>query len=79
MTFAEGIDPQGDIVGGYQNPDGTFHGLLLSDGGVASESAAPAMPGQTTESPKVVLPYNVRKLLQRRLPLGRFGAGLMRP
>jgi hypothetical protein len=34
---------------------------------------------ETTERPRVVLPENVRELLQQRLRFGRFGAGLMGP
>jgi len=47
--------------------------LDVSPEGVATEEDG------TTDGPRVVLPENVRELLQRRLGFGRFGAGLMGP
>jgi probable HAF family extracellular repeat protein len=79
FTFADGINPEGEIAGGYQRADGTYHGFLLSSSGAGIQVATSATAAQTNESQKVTLPDNVRKLLQRRLPFGRFGAALMRP
>jgi len=55
--------------------------------GIASAEFANSLAGNvnvttrsgTNESPRVTFPDNVRKLVQRRLRFGRFGAGPMRP
>jgi probable HAF family extracellular repeat protein len=70
LLEAYGINDSGLIVGlAYQNSTGDFHAFL----------AAPTR-GQwaISERPKVVLPENVRKLLQQRRG-GRFGVKLPRP
>ncbi len=69
---------RGQIVGfGLQKSTSEFHAFLAtpSNSGVASESATPAARGQSSESPKVALPENVRKLLQQRLRFGRSELG----
>ncbi len=76
------INDRGQIAGlALQISTGEAHPFLAtpSHSGAASESVMPAAPGGTSERPKVVLPDNVRKLLQQRLLFGRFGAGLPRP
>jgi probable HAF family extracellular repeat protein len=74
------INSRGQIVGfALQISSSEVHAFLAtpSYGEVGSESATPAAPGSTSESPKVVLPENVRKLLQQRLRFGgRLGRGL---
>jgi hypothetical protein len=55
-SFARAIDPEGEIVGGYQSADGIYHGFLLSNGGAGGESAALVAPSQTSESPRATLP-----------------------
>jgi probable HAF family extracellular repeat protein len=82
LLFAFSINSRGEIVGFGVTDAGDLHAFLATprdgeDGGDSeSDSAAPAAPGVT--SPRVV-PENARKLLERRLPFGRFGARLMGP
>ena len=74
------INNAGEIAGqGLIN--GEVHAFLLTpkhsqDGDDESDSTMSA--GPATSSP-MVLPENVRKLLQQRLPLGRFGARPVEP
>jgi probable HAF family extracellular repeat protein len=78
---------RGQITGGGIAPNGEFHGFLLTpcDGnhagaaGCQSDGETTAISrAQTTERPKVATPENVRRLLQRRGGLGRFGVGSKR-
>lgn len=46
---------------------------------VENESDVPLASGVTRERPKVILPDNVRKLLQRRARFGGFKGGLVVP
>jgi probable HAF family extracellular repeat protein len=78
------INDRGEIVGPAFLSNGEIHGYLLTpcdehhadkkgweDG---TGSAAP-IAGESSERPKVVLPENVRKMLQKRPGFGRFGLG----
>ncbi len=76
LVWAVGINSRGEIVGlGFQPSTGEVHAFLAtpSNGDAGSESAMPATPGESSERPKIVLPENVRKLLQQRLRFGGFG------
>jgi len=69
---ADGINDWGQIVGlAYQVSTGDFHAFL----------ATPTTRyWEISERPKVVLPENVRKLVQQRMRFGRrLGGGLTRP
>jgi endo-alpha-1,4-polygalactosaminidase (GH114 family) len=71
------INSSGQInVGAYT---GQVHAFLAtpSHGEADSESVAPAARGETTESPKIAVPENVRKQLEPQLRLGRFGPMVM--
>lgn len=71
------INSSGQInIGAYT---GQVHAFLAtpSHGEADSESVAPAARGETTESPKIALPENVRKQLEPQLRLGRFGPMVM--
>jgi hypothetical protein len=67
-TFASGINPEGEIVGGYQSADGHYHDFLLNNSGAGSENALTSPQGRTPEGPKVILHENVRKALGRMRP-----------
>jgi probable HAF family extracellular repeat protein len=82
LVFASDINDQAAIVGfALQVSTGEVHAFLATPthDDEASQSAAAAHRSETSERPKVVLPDSVRKLLQQRLPFGRFGAPLTRP
>jgi probable HAF family extracellular repeat protein len=78
LQLADSINASGEIVGFAQASNGDVHGFLAkpSNGASASESLAPA--SQAVTSP-MVASENARKVLQQRLRLGRFGAGLTAP
>jgi probable HAF family extracellular repeat protein len=64
------INDRGQIVGdALQKSTGEVHAFLAtpSNGGVASESVTSAAIRETSQSSKVVLPENVRKMLRDRL------------
>jgi probable HAF family extracellular repeat protein len=77
LLFAYGINDAGEIVGqALQKSTGQVHAFLAiplpsAPGGKSAETAA---QGGTSESPRVALPENVRRLFLQRLPFGRFGA-----
>ena len=82
-TFVYGINSAGDIVGEYDDPT-TAHGFLLcnrdhadAEGCGEDAQGTTAAQGQTSKSPWVTLPENVRKLLLQRRGFGQFGAGLV--
>jgi probable HAF family extracellular repeat protein len=71
------INSRGEIVGdALEISTGETHGYLAipNHSGAATELTALAAQGQTSEQPKLVLPENVRKLLQQRPGFGRFVA-----
>ena len=73
------INSRGQIAGSaLQTSTGEVHAFLATPVH-GSESATPAAQGATRESPKVVLPENVRRLLQQRPLFGRFKPGRIRP
>jgi len=77
-----GINSAGQIVGfALQTETGQVHAFLATpkDGEEDSESAGLAAQRETSESEKVALPENVRRLLQRRLSFGQFGTRPTRP
>ncbi len=81
LLVAVDINSRGEFVGfAFQTSTLEVHAYLAtpSNNGVGSESATPTARGETSESPKVALPENVRKLLRQRLGFGRFGGGLIR-
>ena len=64
------INSRGQIAGiALQISTGEVHAFLAtpSNGFAASENATPTARGETSTNPKVVLPENVRKMLERRL------------
>jgi hypothetical protein len=69
LIEALGINDHGQIAGpAFNTSTGDFHGYLATpaqDGDSASPSSTPSTP---TNRPKVVLPKDVRRLLQRRSP-----------
>ena len=79
LQLAESINARGEIIGFAQTSTGDTHAFLATpreSHGDASESLAPA--AQFLSSP-VALSESGRKLLQRRLPFGQFGAKLGGP
>ncbi len=78
LLQAHDINPRGQIAGlALQISTGELHAFLATPTNGSSASAT-GTPGTQAESPKVILPENVRKLLWQRLGFGRFG-WLMRP
>jgi probable HAF family extracellular repeat protein len=72
------INSRGEIIGdGFQVSTGEVHAYLAVpiNSEATSESASPATRGETSQSPRVVLPENVRKMFQQRLGFGRFMRG----
>jgi probable HAF family extracellular repeat protein len=73
LMQAIAINNRGQIVGaGLQSSSGETHAFLLNpvSGDEHDAGVRLAVP---SESPKVVLPENVRKLLRQRMSFGRFG------
>ena len=74
------INSRGQIAGiALQISTGQIHAFLAtpSNTGVGSGNATPAARGETSQSPRVVLPENVRRMLRermaRRYPYRGFG------
>jgi len=70
LIQANDNNSRGQIVGfALQISTGEVHAFLATptNGFAASENATPAARGETSKSPKVVLPENVRKMLRQRL------------
>jgi probable HAF family extracellular repeat protein len=64
------INSRGQIAGvALQKSTGQIHAFLAtpSNSGVGSGNATPAARGETSQSPRVVLPENVRRMLRERL------------
>jgi probable HAF family extracellular repeat protein len=87
LFWAISINSRGEIVGqAIQRSTGQFHAFLATPcdeehanwEDCVDEGTAGTL-GETSQSPNVILAGNVRKLLQRRLRFGGFGAGPMRP
>jgi probable HAF family extracellular repeat protein len=77
LLFGVGIDDRGEIIAlAFDVDDSQVHGVLLTPIQGASEDDKPATQGV---SRAILLPENVAKMLQQRLPIGRFGARLMSP
>jgi probable HAF family extracellular repeat protein len=81
LLFASGINDVGEIVGFGVTGTGDVHGFLATpkhgeDNEDRSESLASA--SQSVTSP-MVPSEDARRLLQQRLPFGRFGARLRGP
>lgn len=80
LIQAYGNNDQGQIAGyALQISTGEVHAFLATPthGGAPSEGPAPTTQGATRERPKVVLPENVRKLLQQRLLFRGLSGGPM--
>jgi len=78
LWYATGINSRGQIAGqAVQVSTGEWHAFLATP--VENESDVPLASGVTRERPKVTQPENVRKMLQRRFGLGRFGSEAVRP
>jgi probable HAF family extracellular repeat protein len=81
------INDRGEITGLGVLTNGDLHAFLLipcdenhDDSECEDEGEGTAdVRGETDQRPNVVLPENVRRMLQRRLRFGRFGAQLPRP
>jgi len=60
---------------------GEIHAFVANPihGEAAGQSAVPVAPDETTQRPKIALPENTRKLVARRLLVGRFKRGLTSP
>lgn len=73
---ASNINDRGEIAGLGATSNGDTHAVLLIPCGEGDEgcgdSAASATPGGAVEGPKVILPENIRKLLQQRPSFGMF-------
>jgi probable HAF family extracellular repeat protein len=81
LVEADGINSAGTIVGlAFNMTTGENHAFLATPRGCGSgtECEALAVQRDNRARPTVVLPENVRKLLQQRQG-SRFGVGLMRP
>ncbi|MFI5058370.1 MAG: hypothetical protein ACHQLQ_09295 [Candidatus Acidiferrales bacterium] len=79
LLDAFSINPRGEIVGdALQTSTGEVHAYLAIPQNGSSTSAT-VTPATQAESSKVILPENVRRLLQQWLRIGRFGAGFTRP
>jgi probable HAF family extracellular repeat protein len=75
------INSRGQIAGfALEKSTGEIHAFLAtpSNGQVGSESTTLAARGAISQSSKVILPANVRKMLQQRLTSGPRGARLMK-
>jgi probable HAF family extracellular repeat protein len=72
LLFAESINSRGEIVGFGATEAGDVHAFLATpnNGAFTSESFSPATRGVTSA---MVLSEYARKLVQQRLPFGRFG------
>lgn len=90
LLDAFSINSRGEIVGdALQTSTGEVHAFLATpcdkeqadnEGCENGAEGTTAVRGATSEYPKLAVPENVRKLLhQRRLRIGRFGAGFIRP
>jgi len=78
LWWATGINSRGQIAGqAVVVSTGEWHAFLATP--VENESDAAFASGETRERPKVTLPDNVRKLLQRRARFGGFKGGLVVP
>ncbi len=78
LWYATGINSRGQIAGqAVQVSTGEWHAFLATP--VEDESDVPLASGVTRERPKVTVPENVRKLLQRRARFGEFKEGLVVP
>jgi uncharacterized membrane protein len=74
FTFANGINPEGEIGGGYQlAADGTYHGFVLGSSGVSIQIASSATSTRTNESPQVSPPNAIHKPVPAGLDFGKFG------
>jgi probable HAF family extracellular repeat protein len=79
LLLAQSINSSGEVIGiAVEKSSGHVHGFLATprNGGAGSESFSPAAQGVTSP---MAPSEDARKLLQQRLRLGRFGAGLMGP
>jgi len=77
LLTADGINDWGQIVGiAWQINLGEEHAYLATPSWYTSESATTAAPA---ERPKVNLPADVRKMLQRRERFAGFKGGLVTP
>jgi probable HAF family extracellular repeat protein len=80
LLTANGINDWGQIVGiAWQWNMSEEHAYLATPTWYAGENAASAAPRENTQRPFVTLPENIRKLQQRRGPLGLFKGGLIQP
>ncbi len=79
LYLAHAINSRGEIVGMAVWNGSEFHAFLATPTNPDSaDGNATLTPGANRERPRVTLPENVRKLLQKRLGFGRFG-GPARP
>ncbi len=78
LYFAHAINSRGEIVG-MAWTGGEFHAFLATPTNPhAADGNATLTPGASRERPRVTLPDNIRKLLQKRLGFARF-SWLARP
>lgn len=78
LWWATGINSRGQIVGqAVVVSTGEWHAFLATP--VEIESDVPLASSVTIERPKVTVPENVRKMLQRRAHFGGFKGGLVVP
>ena len=78
LWWATGINSRGQIAGqAVVVSTGEWHAFLATP--VENESDVSLASGETRERPKVTVPENVRKMLQRRAHFGGLKRGLLTP
>jgi len=78
LWYATGINSRGQIAGqAVVVSTGEWHAFLATP--VEKESDVPFASGETRERPKVTMPENVRRMLQRRAHFGGLKRGLPTP
>jgi len=78
LWYATGINSRGQIAGqAVVVSTGEWHAFLATP--VENESDVSFTSGETRERPKVTLPENVRRLLDRRMHFRGSRAGMIRP
>jgi hypothetical protein len=88
FTFLSGIDPEGNMVGGFGSPDGNYHGALIKDGNCIQvdypgghdtwangSNAQGDLVGRYTDSGGVTHGYLLRRYIPTATPVYSAAAG----